>query len=372
MEDPKIDPKLCQICGDLATYGDGTTWAKCSKHQYESKEVVVPAQESKEPEGEPHKTVPGLTSIIIPVYNLNYFMFHITGNCIGAIREHTPDLPYEIIIVDNGSAVKHDKEHMSDWLADKVILNEENVGYVKAVNQGIRAAFGEYIAVVCTDVQVFYNWLEDAQEALKHVDLVYAKPMYGMPWARAKEAFKERAKWVDKPIEESLNNDPQDGSCFITTKKLLDEVGLFDERFFNYAADVDLYRRINEAGKKHAGSERIRTHHIIQASAQSIEDNPEIMTADKEAFKAKWDNPEPVAEEAPTLDENTPLVRAPASGDKLYLLYDDTLHWITTPETLTALGYGFGQERIIEDTEYRGMERGEPINMSNVDKYKNA
>ena len=286
------NPSLCDICDMPAMYGDGSTWAKCGKHQRESTPTVElkvveasPAQPLPH-EGQPHQTIPGLMSVIIPVYNVNYSLFHYTGHCIGAIRYFSGDNPIEIIVVDNGSTAKPGS--MNDWHADKIITNETNLGYVKAVNQGIRCAFGEYIAVICTDVQVYENWIEDAKEALTKVDLVYAKPMYGEPFSRMLEARNHRAKWLDKPVEASLNNDVKDGSCLITTKKLLDTVGILDEGFFNYAADSDLFKRIEQAGLKYAGSEKIRTFHVSHATGYVLEGDAEQMNVDKEYYQQKW------------------------------------------------------------------------------------
>ena len=285
-----MDLKLCSVCQEPATYGDGLTWAKCSKHYFEEtkENVTIEAQEEK-PLGDsfPHQTVEGLTSIIIPIFTQNYPAFHYLGHTIGSIRYHTK-LPYELIIVDNGSPIKPAK--MEDYHADKIIVNETNLGYVKAVNKGIRASFGEYIALLTSDIQVYENWLEDAQEALKHVDLVYAKPMYGEPFSRGFEANQKRDKWKDRPIEESLNNDLEDGSCLITTKKLFDTIGLLDEGYFNYAADRDLFRTITKAGLEYSGCERINIFHIIQGTGSSTEGNAEQMDKDKEYYRQKWES----------------------------------------------------------------------------------
>lgn len=284
-----MDLKLCSICGEPATYGDQLTWALCSQHYLEkNKETIqVEAQEEK-PLGDSfsHQTIEGLTSIIIPIYTTGYPQFHYLGHCIGSIRYFTK-LPYELIIVDNGSPIKPGR--MEDYYAQKIIQNETNLGYVKAINKGIRASFGQYLALLTSDIQVYDNWLEDAQEALKHVDLVYAKPMYGEPFSRAYEANQKRDKWKDRPIEESLNNDLEDGSCLITTKKLFDTVGLLDENYFNYASDRDLFRTIEKAGLKYAGCERINIFHIIQGTGSSIENNSEQMDKDKEYYRQKWE-----------------------------------------------------------------------------------
>src|SRR3990167_11157719 len=87
----------------------------------------IPGVEEENP-----SEVEGLTSIIILCHNTNYPNFHYTGNCIGSVREHT-QRPYEIILVDNGSPIKPSK--LSDYNADKVIVNEENRGVSHGWNQ---------------------------------------------------------------------------------------------------------------------------------------------------------------------------------------------------------------------------------------------
>src|SRR3990167_2655551 len=288
-----MDLKLCSVCSEPATYGDGLTWSLCSKHNLETNPQKVEAQEPNELMGDgiPHQTIEGLTSVIVPVFNIDYPLLHYTGHALGSIRYFAGDNPIEIIIVDNASPIGVETD---DWHADKLILNKENLGYVKAVNQGIRAAFGEYLAIICTDVQVYEHWVEDMKDALKYVDLVYGKPMYGEVFSREIEARDHRTKWLDKPTEASLNNDTRDGSALFTTKRMFDKLGgLLDERFMNYAADVDLTRRMEEAGMKVAGSERLRTFHISHATGFKVEGDAEQMNVDKAIYAKIWDkNPD--------------------------------------------------------------------------------
>lgn len=264
-------------------------------------EVTIPIEvyEPREEEGEAVavEIVPGLTSIIIPAYFATYPVFHQTGNCIGSIREHTDKekTPYEIILVENGNGVETFKDRFEQTYADKVIKNEENLGFAKAVNQGIRAARGEYIAIVNNDVQVFQHWLEDLQLSLRsELDLVMATPMYGMPFARAVEAFELRAKSFQEGEEAS---DPQiketysdfvDFSCILTRKEMFDKVGLFDEQFHMYGEDLDLLRRMKEVGLTYASTKRVNTHHIIGSTSSGLADTPQIMDESKEKLKAKW------------------------------------------------------------------------------------
>lgn len=249
--------------------------------------VEYPATEAK---GKTLETKQGLTSIIIPAFFNSYPIFHTTGNCIGSIREHTDraKTPYEIILVQNGhTGIGFTQENAKDSYADKVIFNEQNLGYAKAVNQAIRCSEGEYIAIVNNDVQVFDHWLEDLQACLNAgVDLIQAYPMYGMPYGRAVEANILREKSL---TESQLGlDDFRDFSCVLLRKETFAKVGLFDEQFFCYGEDLDLIRRIEQAGGKVKSTKRVRVHHIISMTSSGIAETPDIMNKSKELLKAKW------------------------------------------------------------------------------------
>ena len=76
-------------------------------------------------------------SIIIPVYNMSAQI----NQCLLTIRK-TVRLPYEVIIVDDGSFAN---ERVVIPAADDVCVlrTEEHRGFSHAVNMGIRASVGE-------------------------------------------------------------------------------------------------------------------------------------------------------------------------------------------------------------------------------------
>ena len=79
-----------------------------------------------------------IVSLIIPVYN----QLHYTEQCLDSLYRCT-DLPYEIIVVDNGST-----DGTNAYLASQkvtVITNAVNLGCAKAWNQGVRASRGAVV-----------------------------------------------------------------------------------------------------------------------------------------------------------------------------------------------------------------------------------
>lgn len=378
-----INLNICQDCKvNPATYGDGLTWARCSECQYKYDLVnkskdEVPVEETLTGDVFHHKTVEGLVSIIMPIYLVNYSLFHYTGNAIGSIREHTSEGSYELIIVDNGSPIK--PPNMQAYYAEKVIVNEKNIGVTKAWNQGIRASFGEYIVLMNNDVQVFEGWLEDMKQALEFVDLVMATPMYSNtePFARAVESRKLRGKSLNLPIQESLNTF-KDFSCVMFKKSLIDELGLFDEDFFSYASDSEFMKRMEQNGKKYASSKRVPTSHISDATGYSIPETPDIMNKDKEVYAEKVKqtptpppSPTPLEVSPHSLENGPKLIRSNITGDKVFLVdAENTIHWIKSLEVLKALGLNLGQEKSVTKEEFNKYIKGEEINMQNYGKYK--
>jgi Glycosyl transferase family 2 len=101
----------------------------------------------------------GLASIIVPLWNQLEF----TRDCVAALKSHTRR-PWELIVVDNGST-----DGTPDYLAGvsdmadvpvTVITNATNRGFPAAVNQGLKAARGEYLVLLNNDVVVTDGWLE--------------------------------------------------------------------------------------------------------------------------------------------------------------------------------------------------------------------
>ena len=97
-------------------------------------------------------------SIVIPVCN----QLESTKNTIRSIIDNTHDVPYEIIIIDNGS--KPDVRNYFDLIAKQIkiqyIRNEQNAGVIKALNQGVNAANYRYVMVMHNDVLIREeNWL---------------------------------------------------------------------------------------------------------------------------------------------------------------------------------------------------------------------
>jgi glycosyltransferase involved in cell wall biosynthesis/GT2 family glycosyltransferase len=103
-----------------------------------------------EEEGAPAK--PTLSIVV-----LSWDKPEFTRACIDSIRAHT-SLPYELIVVDNGSAGS--TRRLVRQLADIAVLNPRNLGFSGGMNKGLSVASGEFVAFINNDVVLPPHWDE--------------------------------------------------------------------------------------------------------------------------------------------------------------------------------------------------------------------
>src|SRR5437867_1854821 len=115
-----------------------------------------------------HRAEPFI-SVVIPNYN----GAGIIGACLESLKRQTfPD--FEVLVVDNASR-DDSLEVVRRFTPGAIILTQEkNLGFAGGVNAGIRAARGEWIAVLNNDTEVAENWLEEAAAATRrHADAAF-------------------------------------------------------------------------------------------------------------------------------------------------------------------------------------------------------
>jgi len=100
---------------------------------------------------------PTISLVVLPWDQMGF-----TQRCVTSLRLHT-DVPYELIIVDNGSQPV--ARSYAEQAADIPVLNETNRGFAKGMNQGLAAANGEYVAFINNDTFFPPDWAGTVLEA---------------------------------------------------------------------------------------------------------------------------------------------------------------------------------------------------------------
>lgn len=198
-------------------------------------------------------------SIIIVNYNTN----DLIKACVASIKNSQTKSSYEIIIVDNASNPA--PEQSPDY---KLIKNNENLGFSKANNIGLKASKGEYKLLLNSDTEVkkgaidkLINFAEANPDAgvvgprLLNKDGSLQTSCFNFPtvtrairqyWFGEKgllDKFAPKgnlAKEVDSVV----------GAAMLITPKAIKKVGYLDEKYFMYFEDIDYCKRIQAAGFK--------------------------------------------------------------------------------------------------------------------------
>ena len=88
----------------------------------------------------------------------------IVRQCLESVRQHSPGS--RLILVDNASpALDQIEPELSRHPNILKILNRENLGFVNAVNQGLRASTADYVVIINNDIVVVPDWLPRMQAA---------------------------------------------------------------------------------------------------------------------------------------------------------------------------------------------------------------
>ncbi len=205
----------------------------------------------------------------ISIIIVNYNTSDLTIDCLSSIAKDKSIPPYEIILIDNASTDgSFDKFNELKWKNLVLVRNKENLGFAKAVNQGIKLSRGEYILLLNSDTTVKKGAIKkliDFARRTKDVGVIVPRLLnadnsiqpscFNLPSvSRAfKQYFLGQKGLLDKfyptgkkptVVESAV------GAAFLITPIALKKVGLFDERYFMYFEDLDYCRRVNKKGLK--------------------------------------------------------------------------------------------------------------------------
>ncbi|MGC9328135.1 MAG: glycosyltransferase family 2 protein [Candidatus Hinthialibacter sp.] len=197
-----------------------------------------------------------LVSVIILNYNGKRFI----EPCLDSVLRDSYH-PKEILFVDNAS--KDGSAELAYAYQDRItiIRNQENYGFPKGCNLGIRVARGEVIVLLNIDTVVCEGWLTELIEPLhSHLHI-------GMTGSKLLFPDSDRIQFAGGVMEpngltQHIGYGQPDGEAFDAPREveyltgaslairrsLLDQLGGLDEGFPLYFEDLDLSIRMKQAG----------------------------------------------------------------------------------------------------------------------------
>lgn len=217
-----------------------------------------------------HSHSPVLLSIII----VNFETPDYTLECVRSIYKNRPHCAFEVIVIDNGSKDGSLESIRKETPQVVCIETGKNLGFSQANNLGINNSRGNFILLLNSDTKILDNSLDRMLEYLmanSQVGTVGPRQLHGnaklqLSWGSfptlISEAFRKlvhyRLSLNDLKIRDYLEEkyagstdvDWVSGSCLMARKQALTDAGLLDGYFFMYFEDIDLCRRIKDAGWK--------------------------------------------------------------------------------------------------------------------------
>lgn len=187
-----------------------------------------------------------MISIIIPNFNGSRFLPDLFSNLKKAI------LPgYEIIFVDNGSTDNSISLAKTYFPKTIFIKNSSNLGFAAAVNQGIKIAHQPYICLLNNDLVLDKNWFQYISASINKFPNVAC--FCGTVLNKDGTSVESQGisfDWSGKCLQ--IKNQSagliwgSSAAVVVYKKKILEKIGLFDEKYFAYLEDVDVAFRLQK------------------------------------------------------------------------------------------------------------------------------
>ena len=230
-------------------------------------------------------------TIIIPSYEAEDCL----AECLDAIsdaKQASPELAFEVIVVDNGSRDGSVARARASVLQPRLIAWVRNRGFAAAVNAGLRLRRGRHVLLLNSDVRIAPDLLaggvavlDETSEigvlgpALVHPDGRPQRSIHAAPGLQTELLPEVVLRWLRPagfpkrgPVEEDAGA-PQAveairGAVFFIRGELIEKVGLFDEGYFFFLEETDYCERVRASGARVAYLASLRAEHRLGASSK--------------------------------------------------------------------------------------------------------
>lgn len=216
-------------------------------------------------------------TVVIPNYNGQVYL----ENCLSSLQKQSIK-DFSVIVVDNGSDDDSRKIISEQFPKVQLITLPENMGFCRAVNEGIKASNTPYVILLNNDTQAEEEFVEQLLKAIKCRRKAFscaAKMLQHHRRDRIDDAgnYYNALGWAfargkGKP---ETNYDKSErifsacGGASIYRREVLDRIGLFDEAHFAYMEDTDIGYRAKIFGYDNWFIPQARVYHVGSGTSGS-------------------------------------------------------------------------------------------------------
>ncbi len=279
---------------------------------------------------------PAEEGVILTIVLVFYNQAQLSLLCLRSLLEHA-DVPYRLIIVDNNSS--DDTGKLLDRLENVLLIrNDDNLGFVKAVNQAAAQSDTDYLLLLNNDAVIEDDSLSTAVDTIRNDKLVGA---VGARIELLDGSLQEAGSiiWSDgaclgygrgqNPTEgEYMHQRDVDycsGAFLLFRRSDFNDLGGFDEVFAPaYYEESDFCIRLQESGKRIVYNPRVRLTHYEFASSGGMQGASKLQQAHQQILCDK--HPEFLANRMDNSSSNVLLARTPNKHPNVLLIDDRVPH----------------------------------------------
>lgn len=217
-------------------------------------------------------------SVVIPNYNGIAYI----DNCMKALQAQKKAPAFDIIVVDNNSTDGSKELVLERYKEVCLIPLDDNYGFCKAVNVGIKAAKTPYVILLNNDTQVQDGFVAALYESISRKSNIFSVSSM-MIQAKAPTLIDDAgdyycalgwafARGKDKPVEEfdkPCEITAACGGAAIYRKQVFETIGYFDEVHFAYLEDIDVGYRARLYGYQNVYEPKAKVYHVGSGSSGS-------------------------------------------------------------------------------------------------------
>lgn len=248
--------------------------------------------------------------IIIPMRD----KWTLSDACVTSILKRTKYQNYQITIIDNGSKEKLTKKWLEKIIEDdkriRVLTADFEFNWSKLQNFGIKNSDADIFVFLNNDtVIVDDDWLEILGEqanrpgigavgplllyedgTIQHAGVVIGLGGFADHIYKGAPAVHAGVNFVSPMVQRDVL--AVTGACMTISRKTLDQIGLFDEKFLICGSDVEICLRAHEMGLFNVYTPNTRLAHLESKSR-----SPKIPDVDfrlsRLTYQKYWDNGDP-------------------------------------------------------------------------------
>jgi GT2 family glycosyltransferase len=243
-------------------------------------------------------TLPAVENPEQSVVMVTHGAWPLIERAVGSLIEHTR-LPFELILVDNGS--DPDTRVQLERIENaRLVANEENRGFGPASNQGAEQARGEHLVLLNSDAFVSNGWLDLLLDPLADPSVGATVPQVLNPDGSLQEAGALLAR-DGTAILYGDGDDPELGCyrfartvdygsavCMAMRRSTFTELGGFDDAFAPaYYEDTDFCMRLATRRMSVRYEPRARVTHVRYGSG-GVEAALELSERNRRLFAERW------------------------------------------------------------------------------------